>query len=425
MTLSPLSGHTIGITADRRWEEQAELLRRRGATVIHGPSIATHYLDFDRALREATQQVIFESPDYLVATTGIGIRAWFEAAQAWGMWDRLAAAMTGVKVVARGPKAAGAVAGAGIPVWRKAVSEQLDEVLGLLLAEDLVGRRVTVQQYGEESPKFIETLVAAGAKVESIPVYRWVVPPDVRPALELIRATIAGRIDAVTFTSAPAVRNLLQIADDAGTGVELRAAFNGGVVAACVGPVCARVAKDSGIDAPIGPKVGRLGLLVRLLSDELALRRQVLTLGGVEVIRQGASVAIDGTVVELAPRESAVLHLLAERPGVTVARSTLLRRVWGSPAVDPHLLQACVTRLRRRLGPAGSGILAIHGRGYRLDVEPTNAPAVPATRRLARPPSHPTSSVLGSPGPAGLDPPMYQVAGREPEQIGDQQHPDQ
>lgn len=36
-----LSGFTVGITADRRWEEQAELLRRRGACVIHGPSIRT------------------------------------------------------------------------------------------------------------------------------------------------------------------------------------------------------------------------------------------------------------------------------------------------------------------------------------------------------------------------------------------------
>ena len=37
----PLEGYCIGITADRRWEEQAELLRRRGATVMHGPSIRT------------------------------------------------------------------------------------------------------------------------------------------------------------------------------------------------------------------------------------------------------------------------------------------------------------------------------------------------------------------------------------------------
>ncbi|MDP9074046.1 MAG: uroporphyrinogen-III synthase, partial [Actinomycetota bacterium] len=373
MTLSPLSGHTVGITADRRWEEQAELLRRRGATVMHGRTIATHYLATDRAVREATQRVISKPPAYLVATTGIGIRAWFDAAHGWGMWDRLASALTGVKVLARGPKAAGAVRQAGLAVWRKAVTEQLDDILDLLLAEDLVGCRVAVQQFGEDSPAFVDSLGRAGAEVDSIPIYRWVVPSDVRPALDLVQATIAGRVDAVTFTSAPAVRNLWQIADVAGTGAELRAAFNHGVVAACVGPVCAEAAYHAGIEAPIGPAVGRLGLLVRLLSDELASRRQVFRLGEVEVIRQGASLSIDGTLVTLAPREGAVLDVLAERPGVTVGRSTLLRRVWGSPAVDPHLLQACITRLRRRMGPAGAGIVAVHSRGYRLDVDPSAA----------------------------------------------------
>ena len=48
MNLGALSGYTIGITADRRWQEQAELLERRGARIQHGPSIRTFPL-FDEA----------------------------------------------------------------------------------------------------------------------------------------------------------------------------------------------------------------------------------------------------------------------------------------------------------------------------------------------------------------------------------------
>ena len=47
VTLQPLEGYTIGVTADRRASEQAELLRRRGARVIDGPTIATTYLASD------------------------------------------------------------------------------------------------------------------------------------------------------------------------------------------------------------------------------------------------------------------------------------------------------------------------------------------------------------------------------------------
>lgn len=50
MSEGPLDGFVVGVTADRRASEQAELLRRRGADVMHGPAIATAYLSCDEAL---------------------------------------------------------------------------------------------------------------------------------------------------------------------------------------------------------------------------------------------------------------------------------------------------------------------------------------------------------------------------------------
>jgi uroporphyrinogen-III synthase len=41
MAYGPLTGFTVGVTADRRWNEQAALFERRGATVLHGPTIRT------------------------------------------------------------------------------------------------------------------------------------------------------------------------------------------------------------------------------------------------------------------------------------------------------------------------------------------------------------------------------------------------
>jgi hypothetical protein len=34
----PLKGVTIGVTAERRAAQQAELLKKRGAQVLHGPT---------------------------------------------------------------------------------------------------------------------------------------------------------------------------------------------------------------------------------------------------------------------------------------------------------------------------------------------------------------------------------------------------
>lgn len=379
MPLRPLEGYTVGITADRRWEDQAELLRRRGARVLHGPSIATQYLASDEALRTATTSVAVRPPDYLVATTGIGMRAWLEAAQAWGMGEALLDALRPARIVARGPKSSGAVQAAGLAVWASSPNERLDQLLPLLLAEPLAGKRVAVQEAGAEAIDIALALRREGADVVEVPVYRWRVPDDTRPALRLIDAACSGRVDAVTFTSAPAVQNLFAVAGRHGRDDHLRRAFNSsGLVAACVGAVCAGAARQEGVERPVEPAVGRLGLMIRALSDCFDGRRRTLILCGTEVVVQGFAVKMGDQVIELPPLEQAAFALLSARPGAVVSRPMLLQKLWGSPAADPHLLEATITRLRRRLGPCGAALRPSPGRGYRLDVGlPVPASLVP------------------------------------------------
>ena len=78
----------VGITADRRWEEQARLFADRGAGILHGPTLRTIDLSGSEALRAATEAVVDQPPDYLVVTTGMGMRRWLEAAAGWDLeWD--------------------------------------------------------------------------------------------------------------------------------------------------------------------------------------------------------------------------------------------------------------------------------------------------------------------------------------------------
>ena len=368
MSNGPLDGFVVGVTADRRASEQAELLRRRGAEVLLGPTIATAYLASDDALRAATAALIAAPPEYLAATTGIGIRAWFEAAQVWGLGDPLLDALVATRIVARGPKAAGAVQAAGLEVWRTAANEQMDQLLAHLLAEDLRGACVAVQLYGMPAPEFVGALASAGAEVLEIPVYQWRSPDDPAPALRLVQAAIDGRVHAVTFTAAPAVGNLFSLAAGAGLDGPLRDAFNrSGVVAACVGPVCARGAVDAGIEAPLVPEVGRLGLMVRALSERLAGDRRTVAMAGVDVVLQGLLALVGEERVRLNCRERALLDTLATRPGTVFSRPVLVRELCRSTGADPHAVEVAIARLRPRLGPAGAALVAVPGRGYRLE----------------------------------------------------------
>ena len=368
MSLRALEGFVVGITADRRWTEQAELLQRRGAVVVHGPTIKTEYLASDSELRAATHAVIAARPDYLVATTGIGVRAWLEAAQAWGLAEALLDSLAGTRVAARGPKASAAAHTAGLPVWMSPASERLDDVVRCLLSEGVAGRTVAFQHYGERNGAAVAALEAAGAWVVEVPIYRWQRPDDTSAAARLVESVCSGAVDAVTFTSAPAVVNLMSVARDAGRDEALRAGFNGrGVVAACIGPVCAEGARSVGIEAPVAPGHGRLGLLVRALTEALAPRRHTLSMAGHAVVVQGRALAVDESVVDLPDRERAVFEALLRRQGAVVAKAAILRALGDDDAGGVNALEATVGRLRRRLGPAGPAIKSVRARGYLLD----------------------------------------------------------
>lgn len=375
MPIAPLTGFTIGVTADRRWEEQAEMLRRRGARVLHGPSIRTLPLGESDALRAATAAVIADPPDVVLLTTGLGTRGWFGAAESFGLGDDLRTALRDARVLARGPKSAGAALTEGLEVSWSAPGERSSELLAHLDADGgLTGGVVAVQLDGRADPALADAVRRLGAgRVVDVPVYRWTLPDDLEPAQRLIAAACDGRVDAVTFTSAPAAQNLLSVAGDMGRADEFRHALSGRVPAVCVGPVCAEAAERLGLLATVQPARSRLGAMVLALCAELSGRSVAFRADGVAVVLQGSVAVVDGDEIELATRERAVLEVLAERPGAVVSKAALLRRVWGPGEVDEHAVEVTVARLRRRLGRAGNAVETAVRRGYRLVVDPVPA----------------------------------------------------
>ena len=140
-TSEPLTGFTIGVTAARRSEELITLLERRGATVVHAPAIRIIPLVDDVELWRVTMLLIEQPPDVVVVTTGIGFRGWIEAAHGWDVADDLIAALASTRILARGPKARGAVRQAGLSEEWSPESEASPEVLDRLLADGAAGLR--------------------------------------------------------------------------------------------------------------------------------------------------------------------------------------------------------------------------------------------------------------------------------------------
>jgi len=247
------------------------MFRDRGVEVVHGPTMRTVDLSDDDVLRSTTSDLAEQPPDYLIVTTGMGMRRWLEAAARWQLDTPLLAGLAaGTRVVARGAKATSAARGAGLEVWWKAPKETMQEIVDHLAAFDLAAVRVAVQLFDPEGHPSTEILRAMAGDLVEIPVYHWALPHDPGPAGRLVQAVVAGEVDAVTFTAQPAVHNLFRIAGSLSLREELRAALNGPVVASCVGPVCASAATEEGVDAPLWPDPPRLSAMVRQVVARLA-----------------------------------------------------------------------------------------------------------------------------------------------------------
>ena len=264
----------VGITADRRWEEQASLLRRRGLEVLHGPSMRTIELAGDERLRDVTTSLIASPPDWLVATTGMGMKQWFEAAEGWGLRDDLLAALgsPSTTVIARGAKSTSAVRQAGLHVAWSAPSESMADVVDHLRAvgPSMSSSTIAVQLCDPDDHPSTADLRALAQDVVEIPVYRWLLPEDTAPAEALVRAAVAGELGAITFTSQPAVRFLFAIAARLGLHDELVQACNdGAVVPVCIGPVCAEAGTEVGLTSMVWPEPFRLPPMVRLVAEHL------------------------------------------------------------------------------------------------------------------------------------------------------------
>ncbi|TXS36132.1 uroporphyrinogen-III synthase [Streptomyces sp. OR43] len=365
----PLAGFTVGVTAARRADELGTLLRRRGATVVHAPALRIVPLADDSELLAATKELLDTVPDVVVATTAIGFRGWIEAADGWGIGEQLLDTLRGVELLARGPKVKGAVRAAGLTETWSPASESMAEVLERLLEEGVEGRRIALQLHGEPLPGFVESLRAAGGEVVGVPVYRWMPPEDIAPLDRLIDITVAGGLDALTFTSAPAAVSLLRRAGERGLLNELTAVLQGDVLSACVGPVTALPLQDRGI-ATAQPERFRLGPLVQLICRELPARARILPVAGHRVEIRGHAVLVDDELRAVPPAGMALLHTLARRPGWVVARADLLRALPGS-GTDEHAVETAMARLRTALGVPRL-IQTVVKRGYRLALDPAS-----------------------------------------------------
>jgi DNA-binding response OmpR family regulator len=156
-------------------------------------------------------------------------------------------------------------------------------------------------------------------------------------------------------------------------------------------PILMLTARDDDVDKIIGLEVGAddyltkpfnprelvarvKSILRRAAPSRRALESAVLAHGVLVVDAGRREVRVDGTEVQLAPKEFDLLWELLDHRGLVLTRDQLLERVWGYTfAGDTRTVDVHVRQLRRKLGEA-CPIVTVWGVGYKVATEPKPAP---------------------------------------------------
>ena len=268
-----LAGRRVVLTAQRRAQEFAAALERRGATVVQAPTLShVPHVD-DPELLARTRQLLAAPPDVVIVTTGVGFTGWFEAARNAQLGDALHRTLAGARILARGSKAHGAVRRVGLEVAWTAQTDTAHEIKELLAREGVGGLRIAVQHHGAGSDGIDAQLIDGGADVVSLVVYRWGPAPDPGAVEAAVRLVARAEVDCIAFTSAPGADAFLTAAHLAGERDRVVEAMRESrVLAACVGDTTAAPLRAHGIE-PLVPARFRMGALVRTVTGALEARR--------------------------------------------------------------------------------------------------------------------------------------------------------
>ena len=112
--------------------------------------------------------------------------------------------------------------------------------------------------------------------------------------------------------------------------------------------------------------LGRVRAVLR--RAEGRRRRGLLRVGELTVDPSTRAVRLAGRKVELAAKEFALLHALAEEPTRVYGKNELLRDVWGFQSLGKtRTLDAHACRLRKKLRPSSRPwVVNVRGVGYKL-----------------------------------------------------------
>ena len=128
---------------------------------------------------------------------------------------------------------------------------------------------------------------------------------------------------------------------------------------------------DDYITKPFSPKVliAKVKALLKRTSDGVTSFSSAKDFNGLSINKLAHEVKVDGTTLNLSPKEFELLVYLTDNIGISLTRDTILDNVWGIDYYgDLRTVDTNVKRLREKLGSKANYIITVRGSGYKFEV---------------------------------------------------------
>lgn len=265
-----MSTPRVGLLEGRMGSELASLVLRHGGEPVVAPALSEAPVDAGDAVGALIDALGRGEVQVVVFLTGVGATRLFAEAERIGRLPELLEGLGATTNVSRGQKPWQPLRRAGVPVSVTVPDPYTtDDVIETLSRLDLAGKGVALLHYGERSEAIAAALAAMGADSREIFVYEWRLPDDVRPLESLIDQLLAGRLDAIAFTSQVQVRHLFQVAEPRCGAAALREALETRTLVSAVGPTCAAALAAAGVTPRVVPANPKMGPMVVALMEAL------------------------------------------------------------------------------------------------------------------------------------------------------------
>jgi uroporphyrinogen-III synthase len=258
----------------------AALVRTYGGAPIIAPALREVPLESNPQAIAFADALIRGQFDVVILLTGVGTRALLDVVGGAGKRDEFVAALAETRVVPRGPKPLSVMRELGLAPWVmvpepntwREILTAIDRVAGGLQASEQVAGKVldnldvAVQEYGVSNPDLVKGLEARGARVTSVPVYRWALPEDLEPLRAAVTSVAHGEVDVAIFTTGMQVVHLFQVAGMMEQEDAVLAALRGMVVAS-IGPTTSEELRQQQLTIDLEASHPKMGFLVREAAE--------------------------------------------------------------------------------------------------------------------------------------------------------------